>query len=228
MSDKMREALEWYASTVADCRKITREGEDARARLDRDGGSMAREALDALNPDAEVERIMGLTDADLLAEADADDVAWARSAKIGLQFGKALAAIPTTDAGDWVMVPREPTEAMLADGIGAFGKFRCNPSDIRRVWTWMIAASPTPSTDVGVDEVRPDDEILDPHLPESIRGAKRCGIQRSAWLDGWFIPWSPRNDNANAEGAWSDWVDLAKAILAADAKAIAAIRKGER
>ncbi len=135
-----------------------------------------------------------------------------------------LAAIPTTDAepfGYWV-------EQKLADPVLLRKPaYIPEPSELRKV-TPLYAASPTPSTDVGVDEVRPDDEILDPHLPESIRGAKRCGIQRSAWLDGWFIPWSPRNDNANAEGAWSDWVDLAKAILAADAKAIAAIRKGER
>lgn len=65
---------------------------------------------------------------------------------------------------------------------------------------------------------RPDDDALDPHLPDHVRGAKRCAIQRG-WMAGWFVPWSPRNDNQNAEGPWSDWVALAHAILAADAAA---------
>lgn len=70
---------------------------------------------------------------------------------------------------------------------------------------------------------RPTDDELDPHLPESVRGAKRCGIQRSVWLTGWFVGWSPRNDNENAEGPWSDWVVLAHKILAEDTKARAAL-----
>jgi hypothetical protein len=66
---------------------------------------------------------------------------------------------------------------------------------------------------------RPSDEVLDLHLPDHVRAEKRCGIQRSNWLEGWFVPWSPRNDNQNAEGPWSHWVALAHAILAADTKA---------
>lgn len=73
---------------------------------------------------------------------------------------------------------------------------------------------------------RPSDDELLPHLPEHIHGAKRCGIERSVWLDGWFVPWSPRNDNQNAEGPWSDWVALAHAILAADATALAKAETG--
>lgn len=38
-------ALQWYAAQVADCRKHGREGDVARAKLDRDGGYMARQAL---------------------------------------------------------------------------------------------------------------------------------------------------------------------------------------
>jgi hypothetical protein len=38
-------ALEWYASHVADCRKQGRDGDVARAKLDRDGGSKARVVL---------------------------------------------------------------------------------------------------------------------------------------------------------------------------------------
>ena len=71
----------------------------------------------------------------------------------------------------------------------------------------------------GEDVARPADDVLDPHLPEYIEGAKRCGIQRSVWLPSFFVGWSPRNDNENAEGPWSDWVALAHAILAADEQA---------
>jgi hypothetical protein len=68
---------------------------------------------------------------------------------------------------------------------------------------------------------RPDDDALDPHLPERIQGDRRCGIQRSDWLTGWYVPWSPRNDNQNAEGPWSHWVALAHEILRIDQEAIA-------
>lgn len=71
---------------------------------------------------------------------------------------------------------------------------------------------------------RLDDDALDPHLPEHIRGEKRLGIQRSDWMSGWFVPWSPRNDNQNAEGPWSHWVQLAHAIITADGKAHADAR----
>lgn len=39
------EALEWYERKVRDCRKITSEGDTARAILDSDGGSRAAETL---------------------------------------------------------------------------------------------------------------------------------------------------------------------------------------
>lgn len=69
------------------------------------------------------------------------------------------------------------------------------------------------------------DDQLDPHLPDHLRGEKRCGIQRSDWLPGWFVPWSPRNENQNAEGPWSHWVALAHAILEADAAARAKVEQ---
>jgi Lar family restriction alleviation protein len=40
-------SLEWYAAHVADCRKLGRDGDVARGKLDRDGGSKARAALKA-------------------------------------------------------------------------------------------------------------------------------------------------------------------------------------
>lgn len=38
-------ALQWYAETVAGCRKLTGEGDSCRAALDADGGKRARAAL---------------------------------------------------------------------------------------------------------------------------------------------------------------------------------------
>lgn len=43
---RLREALRWYEAQVNDCRKVTREGDDARYALDRDGGEKARAALE--------------------------------------------------------------------------------------------------------------------------------------------------------------------------------------
>ena len=43
--ERLREALGWYEKQASDCRKITREGDDARYALDRDGGERARAAL---------------------------------------------------------------------------------------------------------------------------------------------------------------------------------------
>lgn len=45
-------------------------------------------------------------------------------------------------------------------------------------------------------------------------GGRRCGVERSVWLDDWYVSHSPRNDNSNAEGPWSDWVALAREIIA--------------
>jgi hypothetical protein len=42
---ELEAALEWYAAHVADCRKLGRDGDVARGKLDRDGGSKARAAL---------------------------------------------------------------------------------------------------------------------------------------------------------------------------------------
>lgn len=49
------------------------------------------------------------------------------------------------------------------------------------------------------------------------RAGRRLAVQRSAWLNDWYISYSPRNDNQNAEGDWAEWVALAREILAADA-----------
>jgi hypothetical protein len=41
----LESALEWYAEHVAGCRKLGRDGDIARGKLDRDGGTKALEAL---------------------------------------------------------------------------------------------------------------------------------------------------------------------------------------
>jgi hypothetical protein len=46
--DTLAEALEWYAEKVKDCRKITREGDDARVKLAQDCGNLAEQALAAV------------------------------------------------------------------------------------------------------------------------------------------------------------------------------------
>lgn len=52
-----------------------------------------------------------------------------------------------------------------------------------------------------------------------IRGGRRCAIRKDEWLNDWWIAYSPRNgDNADVEGSWADWVELANAILHRDAE----------
>lgn len=46
-ADALVGALRWYQEHVRDCRKNTREGDNARHELDADGGRRAREALAA-------------------------------------------------------------------------------------------------------------------------------------------------------------------------------------
>ena len=43
---ELEAALTWYAEHVPDCRKTGLEGDVARGKLDRDGGSKARAALE--------------------------------------------------------------------------------------------------------------------------------------------------------------------------------------
>lgn len=47
----------------------------------------------------------------------------------------------------------------------------------------------------------------------TIGAGKRLGVEESEWLPSWFVSWSPRNDNQNAEGYWCQWVHLARLIL---------------
>ena len=44
-TSQLNAALKWYAAHVADCRKLGLDGNVARGKLDRDGGSKARAAL---------------------------------------------------------------------------------------------------------------------------------------------------------------------------------------
>lgn len=56
-----------------------------------------------------------------------------------------------------------------------------------------------------------------------ISGGRRCGITATNGLnegnepDGWWVGYSPRNGlYASVEGDWSDWVTLARKIIAED------------
>jgi len=51
-------------------------------------------------------------------------------------------------------------------------------------------------------------------------GGKRLGMERSEWLNDWFMSFSPRNSNSNAEGPWDHWADLAVQILRHPATAV--------
>lgn len=150
----------------------------------------------------------------------------------------------TNDAAELRVLIAKATQEELADGGRYFAETcddltRCRHEEIGEYqhsadgdlieWLWnrrhaiadLFAA--VPATVEGGATARPTNDALEPHLPEDVWGAKRCGIRRSDWLTGWYVPWSPRNDNHNAEGGWSDWVALANAILAADAKAQAVL-----
>ena len=43
--ERLEKALAWYQLRVSGCRKVTSEGAEARAALDRDGGEIARQVL---------------------------------------------------------------------------------------------------------------------------------------------------------------------------------------
>ncbi|HPR90848.1 MAG TPA: hypothetical protein PLD93_05400 [Synergistaceae bacterium] len=45
LEKEIMETLEWYREKVRLCRSHTREGDEARAVLDRDGGSRAENAI---------------------------------------------------------------------------------------------------------------------------------------------------------------------------------------
>ena len=49
-----------------------------------------------------------------------------------------------------------------------------------------------------------------------ITAGRRLAIRNSG--DGWWVGYSPRNDNEYDEGDWGEWVDLAKQILEQDAQ----------
>lgn len=57
---------------------------------------------------------------------------------------------------------------------------------------------------------------------EVFNAAKRLGIQRCPWMNDWFVSWSPRNSNSNAEGSWHHWANLAAMILSHPATKVVA------
>jgi hypothetical protein len=50
-------------------------------------------------------------------------------------------------------------------------------------------------------------------IESKLKAGKRCGMQRCDWMSDWFVSWSPRNNNSNAEGPWHHWANLAAMIL---------------
>ena len=128
-----------------------------------------------------------------------------------------------TVTGDFCTEPGEPFYRIEIDGFCADFDYREAADNFAAAINARIAARPAVAEDVVERVARPDDDAIFPHLPQHIKGGKRCGVEKSEWLDGWFVSWSPRNDNQNAEGVWSDWVALANAILEADRAAIAAM-----
>lgn len=65
-----------------------------------------------------------------------------------------------------------------------------------------------------MDEKLPDmtmdgDEII-------IRTGRRLALCKTDAISNWYVSYSPRNDNCNAEGTWEEWVALAKKIIEID------------
>jgi hypothetical protein len=53
-------------------------------------------------------------------------------------------------------------------------------------------------------------------MKDYIASGRRLAVKKSEHMDDWYVSYSPRNDNSNAEGDWAEWVDLAERILAED------------
>lgn len=73
----------------------------------------------------------------------------------------------------------------------------------------------------GPDEPDPEPipDGLTAHPPGLVRGGgRRCAIRIGNLGRNWLVGWSPRNGSYCCEGSWNDWVELAKNILAEDAK----------
>jgi hypothetical protein len=52
-----------------------------------------------------------------------------------------------------------------------------------------------------------------------IVAGRRLAIMPS--IGDWYVSYSPRNDNSNAEGPWEEWVELARRILEAEGRRVA-------
>jgi len=53
------------------------------------------------------------------------------------------------------------------------------------------------------------DEVFVP----GIKGVKRATVVWTPWMGDWFVSFSPRNGNNNAEGTWDHWAQIALSIL---------------
>ena len=68
---------------------------------------------------------------------------------------KALSPKVEAQAGEWVMVPREPTEAMLAPYRGLY-RTRISRDTVRIIWAELLSAAPPPPTVDKVERVARD------------------------------------------------------------------------
>ena len=55
---------------------------------------------------------------------------------------------------------------------------------------------------------------------KGLRSSKRASIVWTPWMGDWFVSYSPRNGNENAEGTWDHWVQVALSIIQHPATAI--------
>ena len=78
-------------------------------------------AIAAGETDAEVQRILAMTDDEILAEADVSDVAWARGFKAGLKTGQSVAAAPKAASEDEQENVNGMVDARERDSSGLFG-----------------------------------------------------------------------------------------------------------
>lgn len=60
------------------------------------------------------------------------------------------------------------------------------------------------------------DKVVVTNWPEKyISGAKRCNLNKSVWLDDWFVG-TGKDQSCYLEGTWWDMICLARNILASE------------
>ena len=96
---------------------------------------------------------------------------------------RALASAPVAPQGEWVMVPREPTEAML-DWIAGTEFRHLSPAKQkgeRRAYDKMLAAAPSPPP---VDAVMAEREAIGQEIHSRIAGIEASNLPKDAYHQG--------------------------------------------